>query len=53
MLIATIIGGVVGILGTLVVTPFYAAMIMALYWDLKLRKEGGDLAARVGALGTA
>jgi hypothetical protein len=41
---------VVGALLSLLLTPFYAAMVIALYWDLKLRKEGGDLAARVGAL---
>lgn len=35
------------------VTPFFSAMLIALYWDLKLRKEGGDLAARVGALNAA
>lgn len=46
---ALVIGAVVSI----VVTPFYIALSISLYWDLKLRKEGGDLAARVGALGTA
>lgn len=30
--------------------PFFSAVMIALYWDLKLRKEGGDLAARVNAL---
>lgn len=30
--------------------PFLSAVMIALYWDLKLRKEGGDLAARVNAL---
>lgn len=37
----------------LLVTPYYAALLLSIYWDLKLRKEGGDLAARVGALGAA
>ena len=36
-----------------VVTPFTTAVMIALYWDLKLRKEGGDLAARVNALSAA
>jgi len=36
---------VVGMLAT----PFLAALSMNVYWDLKLRKEGGDLAARVQA----
>jgi hypothetical protein len=35
------------------VTPFTSAVLVALYWDLKLRKEGGDLAARVDALSPA
>lgn len=35
------------------VTPFTTASLIALYWDLKLRKEGGDLAARVNALSAA
>lgn len=34
-------------------TPFTSAVLIALYWDLKLRKEGGDLAARVNALSAA
>jgi len=33
--------------------PFAAAAFIALYWDLKLRKEGGDLAARINALSAA
>jgi hypothetical protein len=33
--------------------PFLTAVMIALYWDLKLRKEGGDLAARVNALNPA
>jgi len=33
--------------------PLGTAMLIALYWDLKLRKEGGDLAARVNALSAA
>lgn len=43
----------VGAVINLLVTPYYVALLIAVYWDLKLRKEGGDLAARVGALGTA
>jgi hypothetical protein len=37
----------------IVLSPFYCALILAIYYDLKVRKEGGDLAARVGALNTA
>jgi hypothetical protein len=40
-------------IASLIVTPFYIALVLATYWDLKLRKEGGDLAARIGALGAA
>jgi hypothetical protein len=36
-----------------IATPYYVALLMSVYWDLKLRKEGGDLAARVGALNAA
>jgi hypothetical protein len=43
---------VAGLMGVLV-TPFYVSLLVALYWDLKLRKEGTDLAARVGALSAA
>jgi hypothetical protein len=44
---------IIASLATFIVTPYYGALAVAIYWDLKLRKEGGDLAARVGALGTA
>jgi hypothetical protein len=43
---------VVSAVMNLLVAPYYMAMLLSIYWDLKLRKEGGDLAARVGALGT-
>lgn len=43
----------IGLLVSLMMTPFYIALFLAIYWDLKLRKEGGDLAARVGALNPA
>lgn len=35
------------------VMPFTCAVFIAIYWDLKLRKQGGDLAARVNALSPA
>lgn len=53
LMFGLISGVVIGVLASLVLTPFYVSMGIALYWDLKMRKEGGDLAARVGALGTA
>jgi hypothetical protein len=46
-------GVAIGLLMNVLVTPFYVALVIAIYWDLKLRKEGGDLAARVGALNPA
>jgi hypothetical protein len=45
-------GFVVGGIINLLLAPYYIALTLSIYWDLKLRKEGGDLAARVGALGT-
>lgn len=44
---------VISVVVTLVVTPFYLGLAIAIYWDLKLRKEGGDLASRVGTLNAA
>jgi hypothetical protein len=46
-------GMLIGVLMNVLVMPFFTALLIALYWDLKLRKEGGDLAARVGALNAA
>ena len=34
----------------LFITPLYVALLLSVYYDLKLRKEGGDLADRVAAL---
>ncbi len=53
LMITMVSGLVIGVLMNVLVTPFFSAMLIALYWDLKLRKEGGDLAARVGALNAA
>ena len=54
VLLITLIGGLlVGVLTSLLMTPFYIGLAIAIYWDLKLRKDGGDLAARVGALNPA
>jgi hypothetical protein len=53
LLASMITGLLILLLSSLLVTPFYIAMAIATYWDLKLRKDGGDLAARVGALNAA
>lgn len=37
---------------SIVFSPLLLSVIVALYQDLKLRKDGGDLAARIEALGT-
>ena len=53
LLISMISGLLVGVLMNVLMTPFYISLAIAIYWDLKLRKDGGDLAARVGALNPA
>jgi hypothetical protein len=53
LLLSTIVGWVVGVGMNVLLTPFYIALPISIYWDLKLRKDGGDLAARVGALNPA
>jgi hypothetical protein len=53
MLFTLVSSVLVGALMSLLVTPFYISLAIAIYWDLKLRKDGGDLAARVGALNPA
>jgi hypothetical protein len=53
LLISLISGLLIGVLTSLLMAPFYISMAIAIYWDLKLRKDGGDLAARVGALNPA
>lgn len=40
---------VLALLGVLF-TPFFVSLILNVYWDLKLRKEGADLAARASAV---
>jgi maltodextrin utilization protein YvdJ len=40
---------VIGIILGAVATPFYAALALAVLADLKVRKEGADLAQRISA----
>lgn len=50
-LLNLVVSGVVGIVGTLLVVPFTAAVVTAIYIDLRVRKEGFDLqlmAERIG-----
>lgn len=44
---------VTSVLGGLLVMPFFTALYVEIYRDLKMRKSGGDLAARIEAVGTA
>jgi hypothetical protein len=53
LLYSLLSGLLIGVVVNVLVTPFFSALLIATYWDLKLRKEGGDLAARVGALNAA
>jgi hypothetical protein len=40
----------ISVLGNTLISPLYAAVLVTIYYDLKLRKEGADLAGRVNAL---
>jgi len=50
--VAAVIGQLVAVVGGAVVMPFVPAVLLVMYYDLKLRKEGTDLAGRVNALTT-
>lgn len=39
------------VLGGLLITPFFIALYLEIYRDLKMRKTGDDLAARIGSAG--
>jgi hypothetical protein len=38
-------------ISNIIVIPMFASILVVMYHDFKLRDEGGDLAARMGALG--
>jgi hypothetical protein len=40
---------VIGLVST-AITPFFSSLVLNVYWELKLRREGGDLAARAEAI---
>jgi hypothetical protein len=50
---ALINSAVLNVIMQIVVMPFFIGLILSVYWDLKLRRDGGDLAARVNALSPA
>ena len=51
-LFSLVAAGVVGILGTALTTPFQAAIITLIYFDLRVRKEGFDLQLLAERMGT-
>jgi len=50
---STIVGQLLGVVSNVIVLPMFVAILVVMYHDFKLRSEGGDLAARMGALGKA
>jgi hypothetical protein len=40
----------ISVVANVFILPMYTAVLISIYRDLKLRREGGDLAARLGAL---
>jgi hypothetical protein len=53
-LIFTLINSVVlNVVIQVLVLPFFLGLILSLYWDLKLRRDGGDLSERLDALNAA
>ena len=49
--IAFLLEAVVTLLSGLLVTPFFVALYLEIYRELKMRKTGGDLAARIESAG--
>lgn len=52
LVVAFLAQAVATLLGGFVITPFIIALYLEIYRDLKMRKLGGDLAARIEAVGT-
>jgi len=48
-----IVNQLFGVVSNMIVLPMFVAILVVMYHDFKLRSEGGDLAARMGALGKA
>jgi len=49
--IAFLVEGGTTLLGSLLITPFFVALYLEIYRDLKMRRTGGDLAARIESAG--
>ena len=41
------------LVGSLLMFPFFSALYVEMYREVKMRKQGGDLAARIESVGTA
>lgn len=52
MVVAFLVQAVTGLVAGFLITPFFIALYLEVYRDLKMRKLGGDLAARIEAVGT-
>ncbi|MBA2273801.1 MAG: hypothetical protein H0W21_07875 [Actinobacteria bacterium] len=50
--IAALVGAVAGSVAAIITTPFQAALIAILFFDLKVRKEGFDVALLAEGMGT-
>ena len=48
---ALVLGGIVNVVGEVLTTPFLAAVITLVYFDLRVRKEGFDLAVLAERMG--
>jgi hypothetical protein len=48
--VGIILNQLMSVLVNAVLGPVYPAVLLAIYYDLRMRKEGGDLAGRVNAL---
>jgi hypothetical protein len=46
----TVISQVIGVAGGTILMAFIPAVVLAIFYDLRLRKDGADLASRVNAL---
>jgi hypothetical protein len=46
-----VINQLLAVASNMIVLPMFASILIVMYHDFKLRDEGGDLAARMGALG--
>jgi hypothetical protein len=46
-----VISQLLQVVSNIIVLPMFASILIVMYHDFKLRDEGGDLAARMGALG--